>query len=443
MPSRRRTPPPPRRSTPEKSQEEDNQGEEEEEEDDSELLETEPPITIMLEIKRIVANVKGRNTGAKTQVMADWTQPNNSIDSVELVLELGNIKRDIEEWLVSWCGLHKGLYHARLNTINIHAEVSCRGITKDPFIFEIDYLEEATLQAVYEKVRALWREKAKDIRWIIIETFQARAKTPPPALASQSTPDSSRKRTRSEGATERQGRWKQAQRDADRATGNHIGDIHQEWTCHNKHCPNWNKVCFVESGDHISLDSSDLQRWSEGINAGNASLKNPPDALFQSLMYRRLKKTLHRQKKKAKVDDELPKNAPFVINFGTSPGRIQAEELRSSPPTQEGHDFDNVQEYLVWLVKQGLVFPEHAEFARVGLRDQGFGFNSLREVSDGDWLEMGVKKGAMLAIRRNQKVWQQYLVQERVFRRRQSQQTQEPVDLTEDTGGSDSDNEVD
>ena len=39
------------------------------------------------------------------------------------------------------------------------------------------------------------------------------------------------------------------------------------------------------------------------------------------------------------------------------------------------------------------------------MEDNGFGFNSIAEVREDEWASWGIVRGAVLAVRRNQKGW--------------------------------------
>ncbi|KAK5947866.1 hypothetical protein OHC33_011102 [Knufia fluminis] len=176
--------------------------------------------------------------------------------------------------------------------------------------------------------------------------------------------------------------------------GDFTTDLHEEWTCHDKHCTNWGKCCWkTEEGDHIRLVADDLARWSEQVSAGKTTLQEIPEGLLHTLLYRRLKQVTEaaeRKKKKKVADTSTSTSLPIHINLNGIGG------VRNSIP---------------------LADPPHN--AAVGLNEAGSTFNILRKVSAADWNEMGVKKGVQIQLLDNQKVWQADLMQKELLKHRQ------------------------
>lgn len=277
------------------------------------------------------------------------------------------------------------------------AIVSCRGTSKNPYHFSLDGGEDLdSYKSMYEKIKQLHSEKARDIRAIVSQYFKLhfRERTPQPGASQSqsqsqtpsSQPRSSQKRARAETATDRQNRAREAVRDVDRLTGNHTTAIWEEWLCRNKNCKGYGKPCFIlQGGAHVGLNRDDLLRWSEQIHSGNASLEVCPESLSTSLLMRHWNETSGKTGKKKKQEDDsqrLPMNIHIHTASGGSTAVPVVTEPRSSPPAIPGHDFDNLARYLHWLVDQGKLKPAAKDLAATGLEDLGYGYSALGEVLD-------------------------------------------------------------
>lgn len=120
-----------------------------------------------------------------------------------------------------------------------------------------------------------------------------------------------------------------------------------------------------------------------------------------------------RKKKKKASEDAKPaglSQLPFIINFhsGGLAGSTGVSELRSSSPNQGGNDIENLELYLEWALETGKINKVHHDKALQGLRDEGFGYNSLRDVDKALWKQWGVGQGAQIAILRSQKIWPEF-----------------------------------
>lgn len=376
-------------------------------------------INTLIELKRVIDNVKGVVVSGASLKMTAWVQPGNEIDEEAISGELESIRTQNYAWSGRWLINNGDRYADLRSTHQVRAEVTHKGL-KEPYRFELDYDEPSSYLAVYEMVKRMWEEDAKTVRLTVVEHFQARPKTPTPSQG-QPTPvagsSSQATKRRRDTATDRHDRIKQLQRDADRVTGNFVSDIYQHWTCHVTTCSNWSKACYIDAGEHFALSTEDLSRWSAAIDAGKADVQKMPEGLLASVLYRRMKEP-RSMKARVKRDDDLTR-LPFVLNIGTPPSQpAVASEPRSSPPHQEGRDLHNIALYLDWLVSDGSLTAEHAQLAKDGLSERGFGWNFLREVTDNEWGDMRVPRGAKLVILKRQKAWQRYRIKERVIQSR-------------------------
>lgn len=137
-------------------------------------------------------------------------------------------------------------------------------------------------------------------------------------------------------------------------------------------------------------------------------------------MYRRWEELAGKGNKKSKKKaTENEQRLPIIINnyppgVGINTVAPSGYELRLSPPVIPGRDFDNLYRYLDWLENKGSILPTAKATARTSLEELGFGYSVLHKVREDEWVGMGVKRGAVLAILDNQKAWAAFLTAEEV-----------------------------
>lgn len=221
-----RRPPSP---SPEPSPEPEPESEPEQQDEDEPSTESEPeaiaPITTELELRWVFENMK---TGQNSTIvrMASWAPGNELREDYYFTVELNDLKRQVSNFYSTYIDDRADEWSS-YSLRGVNAQVSHRGSARNPYHFALDYLECESLKAIYSKVKQLHLDGARDIRVLITQHARLQAKTPPPVVESQSQtsvsttkPRSSQKRPRSETATERQNRGREAARDAKRLTGN-------------------------------------------------------------------------------------------------------------------------------------------------------------------------------------------------------------------------------
>lgn len=389
------------------------------------------PITTALELRRLVDNLRERLSTGSTYLMSSWTQPGNIIsDDIDLLIELTDLRYDCVKWADRYCSHRDEWSSYQLREVS--AEVSVKGI-RQPYGFDIDWEEAASLRAVYQKVRDLHYEGAKGVRLVVNCHIWLKSATPQlpeiqESQLSQPPPSAQKKRAR-ETVTEKQRRMNSTHRAAAIAVGNFVDQIFQEWVCHDKNCEGYQKPCWrAGTGSHYPLSQDNLKVWSEQINAGAATITDCPHSLIASLMYAKLKTVDSKKKRKTEPTLPLPQQpvSIFMNSWGGPqyPGVGAVPSPKSSPPVQDGQDLDNMRLYLDWLVKGGKISEAHCMLARVGLQDGGFGFNLLREVREIEWVAMEVPRGVQLAILRSQKTWQHDLIRQELAIARRERETE-------------------
>lgn len=423
---------------------EDTQSQSQVNDDDSTESEVEEevmaPITTQVELQFILDNVKC-NPAGKSIAMSCWLQPGNQIRvDARFRLELQDIKRMADDWASQYVFDHFEQWSS-YQLREFSAVVFSRGNSKNPYRFALGEGEVETYKSLYSRVKQLHIDKAKDIRFIVSMYFRLREKTPELSQV-QTTPQSSQrpgqKRPRSETATERQHRGRSASRDAERLTGNHVPEIFAEWVCYDKTCRNHQRACFtgLPSKAHVPLTADDLARWSEQINSNGATARICPNALYQALAHRHWNegggRLSRQQTKKRKEEEEEASRGrePIIINNilpyaggkSTAPGLA---EPRSSPPIVPGHDFDNLKKYLDWLLSEGKLIAPQKAIAEAALEENGYGYGTLGEVLEDEWIQMGIKRGTMINILKGRKTWSSFLAMEQSIEYRKQAELQE------------------
>lgn len=390
------------------------------------------PVTTELELRWLIDNDnENGDTASTTMRMTGWQQPHNVIaDDNVLSTELVSIRQNCLDWCNKY--ISRRSEWASYSLCETNAEVSIKDQSERPYLFDLEYDKIATYRLLYERVRKLHYEGVKGVRVVLTSYIRLKQATPV-QQASQSQPlqppiSSQRKRPRAETAAERRDRIDQTYRDVARVTGDFVDEIFQEWVCHDKNCLGYRRSCWRPSGDpnsHIQLTQYDLRIWSEQISAGVATVKECPPSLTASLLFKKVKLDSDRREQKKKSNSDQPQ-LPVIIIINpwgcqtSGPNQTLTTEPRSSPPFQPGKDLTNLETYIDWLVKEGKVSKQHSITARTGLLKQGFGFNSLRDVTDLEWNEMGVPRGVRLAVLRYQKTWQRHLVDQKLVAARRA-----------------------
>ena len=282
------------------------------------------------------------------------------------------------------------------------------------------------LDSVREEVWRLYRTKrVKEIQVIVgceysVVIIGQRTPSPidnerTPTVQPQSQSRQPSQRPQRETASQRMRRQQEVEQVVATATNNSALDIANRLQCKDRSCFNYGHTCFpTKSLGHLRVTGLDLTVWNEGIQAGRASLECPPADMIAGIIARG-------SKAKGKASNISPAKVTstagntYIISGGGDhipaiPGLGWGTQnhLRSSPPSVEGSEVDNLKEYIYWLIRKGHISSDLGERARSALLAEGWGFQQLRDIPDLDWKEMGVPRGAVVIIRQKMKLWIQW-----------------------------------
>ena len=244
-------------------------------------------------------------------------------------------------------------------------------------------------------------------------SVRARSQSRQPAPAS-----TLQHRPQKESATQRMRRQQNTQQMIATATGDAAMDIGMRWQCKDRTCFNHGHCCFpTKQMGHLLVTSLDITIWNEAIRAGRTTIDQPPAEVVAGIIARR-------SKAKAKRGQGSPVKATstagntYIIS-GASPGLPGMpgfaphfwggqDSQRSSPPALDGSEVDNLKEYFSWLIRKNHLQVELAQRVRSELLSNGWGFQQLKDVTEQDWKEMAVPRGAVVVLRQKQKLWIQW-----------------------------------
>ena len=138
------------------------------------------------------------------------------------------------------------------------------------------------------------------------------------------------------------------------ATDNHILALTTRLSCKDKTCSNYGFNCypFGKMG-HISLDNHELRMWNELFRTRkDTTVKYCPPEVLSSAIARQQRA----EGRKVQRGDNSPKKEQLfgginlTINtgeFGAKSSLGTAQQLRSSPPTFEGSETENLRDYVI------------------------------------------------------------------------------------------------
>ena len=357
-----------------------------------------------------------------TLPMSAFTRPYNEIDEDKLEEQ----NKELYRLAASWASLHITMPDSPWllqRKLSWRAEIS--GTGKQPVLIDLDYGSCDQLKKVYEYVRHQAHNFVRrEVRCQVVYYCRLEPCEPIAGPVSQQ-----RKRPRAgtfsvspprrESATERRKRDESETQTANKATGNHVGEITKEWKCYNKQCANFERVCLTvpEMGRYIPLNTHDVRRWAKEIRDKKGTVRDCPVSLRQEWVLRLQETTLNvtarSAEKKASNSWIEGLTSPLVVvqnsnPFGSASSGQQPhfDNIRSSPPPLEfGTPIENLEEFLQWLEQEGKVAPRFVQAARIGLEEEGHTWETLKSVTDAEWQGMGVKSGPMIAIRKGMKVF--------------------------------------
>ena len=229
------------------------------------------------------------------------------------------------------------------------------------------------------------------------------------------------------------------------ATDNHILALTTRLLCKDKTCSNYGFNCypFGKMG-HVSLDNQELRMWNELFRTRkDTTVKYCPPEVLSSAITRRQKA----EGRRVQRGDNSPKKEQLfgginlTINtgeFGAKSSLGVAQQLRSSPPTFEGSETENLKDYVIWLAEKGHVSFEHGRVAREALAREGWGFESLPTIEwegRGGWIAMAIPPGVIRELLKKQKPWRDVarrLMIEEEMRRQRGDNTPSVVELGSD-----------
>lgn len=222
-----------------------------------------------------------------------------------------------------------------------------------------------------------------------------------PPEASDTPTEASQLLTQRERRDERLNRRNVEARIAETATGEVMTDLTLRWRCRDRTCRRYNSLCYPsEFHGHIQMYMGDLMRWNNAVVGGTAKVDLCPQELLMDLIERHMRRN---GKGSAKRNDINGADRHQHIHIHTA-NTAGAVEVRSSPPVlPNGNDLNNAAKYIHWAQKASYISSTHAQLASRGLADLGYGFESIRDVTDAEWLGIGVPRGAQLAIKKRQK----------------------------------------
>lgn len=222
-----------------------------------------------------------------------------------------------------------------------------------------------------------------------------------------------------ETATQRMRRQQDTDQVVAAATNNHVLELTTRWQCKDRTCVNHGHSCFpTKELGHLFIQTHDLTVWNEAIRAGRTTVSSPPTETIAAIIARRNKakgRAAQTSPTKATstagntyiisgagpVGPSLPSGLPGLAgHFWGAP-----DSLRSSPPVLEGSEVNNLKEYLDWLIGKGHLQADQGRQTKTALLAEGWGFQQLRDISEQDWREMTVPKGAVVIIRQKMKLW--------------------------------------
>ena len=126
----------------------------------------------------------------------------------------------------------------------------------------------------------------------------------------------------------------------------------------------------------------DLTVWNEAIQVKRTSVEQPPPDILTAIIARR-SKAKGRAAQTSPTRTTSTVGNTYIISSGGGPipafptlGFGASDHHRSSPPTFEGSEIENIKEYLGWLIRKGHILSELGDRARSALLAEGWGFNS-------------------------------------------------------------------
>ena len=250
--------------------------------------------------------------------------------------------------------------------------VEITGTGKQPVLIDLDYGTCDQLKKVYKYVRYqahnfVRREvRCQIVYYCRLELcigVEAPSNRKPPASQRRKRPRAgtfSVSPPRRETANQRREREEEETRIANKATGNHVGEITKEWKCHNMLCANFKNVCLSVPGmtRHIPLTTQDVKRWAKEIRDKKGTVRDCPVSLRQEWVLRLQETTLNLTARSA---EKKPSNnwikgltSPLVVvqnsnPFGSASNSQQPhfDNIRSSsPPLEFGTPIENLEEFL-------------------------------------------------------------------------------------------------
>lgn len=217
------------------------------------------------------------------------------------------------------------------------------------------------------------------------KTFGDVTHVEPPATQATTQTPRARKRTHTgtvrETTTVRLGRQVVIEEQIETGTGNYVLALTTRLQCADKTCPHYGYSCYPFGRSHLFLDNND-------IRTSNEMIRSKKDVTIEHCLQEVLANAVNRRQKaegkKARGGSGgLPrKEQPFggidlTINTGEYRGgphsATHTTELRSSPPTFEGSEMQNLRDYMAWLIATG-----HAT------RELGSPVEVIEEISSGE-----------------------------------------------------------
>ena len=121
-----------------------------------------------------------------------------------------------------------------------------------------------------------------------------------------------------------------------------------------------------------------------------------------------------------------PQQPAVVLNFGNSGhflggqalpiGQSAAPPASSPPGSQEGDDDDNTHEYMKWLSTKYTQQAADILYHASTLKEHGWGFSDLRDVSDLEWQTMKIQGGFVKKIKKHLKEWARLPINDKLVR---------------------------
>ena len=158
--------------------------------------------------------------------------------------------------------------------------------------------------------------------------------------------------------------------------------------------------------------------WNEDINNNLASIAEPSSRLVAHLQSRQEKKDAAKTKQKTPevaqqippwIGAILPALAQAILVPTSQLAQQPSEPAASSPPDGvEGDDDKNLLIYCDWLAKKGFFSASGVEEVRKKLSAAGFGFDSLKTMTFGQFQALDIGEGSMERIKKHRKAWIRY-----------------------------------